>query len=207
MSKKKKTVLIISCSLIALVLIGALIGTVAMILSGNAHGLAGELLTGYVNDLREKQELKQIEREWESIIQKENRDIAKIVIKSGEVQSVYSSTIQPWHSMTLDEKEQIDAVINILSQPDVIWEHPSKDSEELRSFYDSRYGMQAVELMLWNSDGQEFLRIEVYEDNACCVSSQPEIISASHVRWHGNYRMIISEDIFQSLYELQKSFE
>ena len=208
MTKKQKIVLIIFCALLALLLIGTLIGTAALLLSGNTHGLADEWLTGYVNELRENQELVQIEKEWESVIQNENSDIAQIVIKSGEVQSVAtSSTLNPWHSMTLDEKEQIDAVIEILSKPDVIWEHPPKDLQESISFDRSRYGMQAAELLLLDSDGQVFLRITVYEDNACFILSQPEIISESHVRWHGSYRMILSEEVFQPLYDLQKSFE
>lgn len=207
MTKKQKIVLIIFCALLALLLIGTLIGTAALLLSGNTHGLLGEWLSGYVNELRENQKLVQIEKEWESVIQNENSDIAQIVIKSGEVQPVYSSTLKPWHTITLDEKEQIDAVIEILSKPDVIWEHPPKDSKELSSFYESRYGMQEVELLLLDSDGQEFLRITVYEDNACFILSHPEIISESHARWHGSYRMVLSEDIFQPLYNLQKSFE
>ena len=207
MTKKQKIVLIIFCALLALLLIGTLIGTAALLLSGNTHGLADEWLTGYVNELRENQELVQIEKEWESVIQNENSDIAQIVIKSGEVQPVYSGTFQSYHTMTLDKKEQIDAVIEILSKPDVIWEHPPKDLQESISFDRSRYGMQAVELLLLDSDGQVFLRITVYEDNACFILSQPEIISESRVRWHGSCRMILSEDIFQSLYELQKSFE
>ena len=206
MTKKQKIVLIIFCALLALLLIGTLIGTAALLLSGNTHGLADEWLTGYVNELRENQEFVQIEKEWESVIQNENSDIAQIVINSGEVQSV-DSTLTPWHSMTLDEKEQIDAVIEILSKPDVIWEHPPKDLQESKSFDRSRYGMQAVVLGLLDSDGQVFLRITVYEDNACFILSQPEIISESHVRWHGSYRMILSEDVFQPLYDLQKSFE
>ena len=206
MNKKQKIVLIIFCALLALLLIGVLVGTAALLLSGNAHGLVGELPTGWLKELRENWELVQIEKEWESVVQNKNSDIAKIVIKSGEVQSVAtSSTLNPWHSMTLDEKEQIDAVIEILSKPDVIWEHPPKDLQESISFDRSRYGMQAVKLLLLDSDGQEFLRITVYEDNACFILSQPEIISESHVRWHGRYRMVLSEDIFHSLYELQKS--
>ena len=206
MNKKQKIVLTMFCSLFAIILIGALIGTAALLLSGNAHGLVGELPTGWVKELRENWELVQIEKEWESIIQKENSDIAKIVINSGEVQPVYSSTLKPWHTITLDEKEQIDAVIEILSKPDVIWEHPPKDLQESISFNRSRYGMQALDLLLLDSDGQEFLRITVYEDNACFILSQPEIISESHVRWHGSYRMILSEEVFQPLYDLQKSF-
>ena len=164
-------------------------------------------LTGCANELLENQELVQIEQEWESVIQNENCDIARIVIWSGEVQPVYSSTRKPSQQLSLNEKEQIDAVIYILSQPDVIWEHSHMDSEELRSFYKSRYGMQEMEFLFLDSDGQEFLRIELFEDNACFVYSQPEIISEGDVRWHKTHRMILSEDIFHSLYELQKSFE
>ena len=103
MTKKQKIVLIIFCALLALLLIGTLIGTAALLLSGNTHGLADEWLTGYVNELRENQEFVQIEKEWESVIQNENSDISQIVIESGEVQSVAvtSSTLNPWHSMTL----------------------------------------------------------------------------------------------------------
>ena len=206
MTKKQKIVLIIFCALLALLLIGTLIGTAALLLSGNTHGLADEWLTGYVNELRENQELVQIEKEWESVIQNENSDIAQIVIKSGEVQPVYSSTFQSYHTMTLDKKEQIDAVIHILSEPDVIWEHPPKDSEESTSLYESHYGMQEMVVCFFDSDGQALLKINIYEDNACCIHAQPEIVSESRVRWHGSCRMIFSEDIFQSLYELQKSF-
>ena len=165
------------------------------------------LMTGCADDLVEKLELVQIKREWESIIQKENSDIAKIVIISGEVQPVYSSTFQSYHTMTLDEKEQIDAVIKILSEPDVSWEYSSNESEESTSFYESHYGMQEMEFCFFDSDGQAFLKINIYENNECCIYAQPEIISESHVRWHGYYRMIFSEDIYQSLNELQKSFE
>ena len=69
MNKKQKIALIIFCALIAIIMIGVLIGTFALILSGNAHGLAGEWLTGYVNELRGNWELAQTEKEWESVIQ------------------------------------------------------------------------------------------------------------------------------------------
>ena len=142
MSKKKKTVLIISCSLIALILIGALIATAALILSGNAHGLAGELLTGYVNDLREKQELKQIEREWEKVVQNENSDIAKIIIMDSHsfYDILYSSTIQPTRYETLTDEKQIDSVIDILSGYQMTWENIPKTVDEFSSYWESRRG-------------------------------------------------------------------
>ena len=143
MNKKSKIVLAVLFSLFALILIGAVIGTAALLFSGNAHGVVGELL----NEFRKTQELKQIEQQWESTVQNENGELAKIVIVSGVVQPVYSSTIQPSHNINLDEKEQIDAVIKILSEPDVIWEHPPKDSEESTSLYESHYGMQFLRVV------------------------------------------------------------
>ena len=49
------------------------------------------MLIGCANELLENQELVQIAQEWESVIQNENCDIAKIRITSLVVQSPYSS--------------------------------------------------------------------------------------------------------------------
>ena len=173
------------------------------------------MMTGCANELREQknddeikqEQLEQIEQEWESVIQYENSDIAKIEIVSHVFQSPYSSTIQPSHVVTLVDKKQIDTVINALSNPDVSWKHAPNDSEELGSFYESHYGQQEIEVRFWNSNDQVLLKLNIYEDNTSFICSQPEVISENHVKWHGKYWMIFPEDMFQSLYELQKSFE
>ncbi len=209
MSKKKKIVLIISCSLIALVLIGALIGTVAMILSGNAHGLASELLTGYVNDLREKQELKQIEREWEKVVQNENSDIAKIIIMDSHslYDILYSSTIQPTRYETLTDEKQIDSVIDILSGYQMTWENIPKTVDEFSSYWESRRGKDGINIVLFDTENRCFIRLLVYEDGICEVDWDAEIVSDTHVKWHKSACAPASETLYQSLEALLDEYE
>lgn len=207
MNKKQKIVLTMFCSLFALILIGALIGTAALLLSGNAHGLVGELPTGWVKELRENWELVQIEKEWESIIQKENSDIAKIVIISGEHQMPYSSTLKPMRAVTIDDEEQIDSVINILSEHDVTWEQMPKGREENKAFINSRIGKQMITFYFFDSNDGIFMKLDVYEDNVCTISSDLEITSQTSMTWHRSCRVNFTNEVFSSLDELCKDFE
>ncbi|MBQ7380116.1 MAG: hypothetical protein IJW70_10625 [Clostridia bacterium] len=208
MNKKQKIVLIIFCALLALLLIGALIGTVAMILSGNAHGLAGEWLTGYVNELREKQELEQIEREWEKVIQNENSDIAKIVMNSHSLDIVYSSsTIQPTRYAILTDEKQIDSVIDILSDYQMAWENSPKTVDELSSYKRSRVWKNGIIIELFDMENRCFIRLLVYEDGICEVDWDAEIVSDTHIKWNKSARAVASETLYQSLDALLNEYE
>ena len=105
----------------------------------------------------ESEELIQVEQEWDAVIENENGRIAKIIAIVYVIQSPYSSTITPSQNITVDDSQEISAILGVLDNQKVTWEHMSFEKSAIKS----NYGKKAIQLELFDAQGQRCMQIIV----------------------------------------------
>lgn len=143
-------------------------------------------------------ELLEIKKEWESVIQTENSDIAEIAISSHVIEPLYSSTFQSVSIMIL-EKEQIDLVISILSEQQMDWKNMPKTVDEHSEYQQTRYGKREIVVELFDKEKAYLMRICIFEDGICEVYWDSDIVSDTHVKWKKGSYAVVSKNVYESL--------
>ena len=157
------------------------------------------ILTGCANELLENQELVQIAQEWESVIQNENCDIAKIRMTSLVAQSPYSSELSSAQNIILEDEGRIDAMIDILSNQQVVWDSMPKAVDDFFSYQETRYGKREIVLEFYDVEDRYLLRFCVFEDGFCEVYWDVDLISDTQVNLKKSACAVASQDLYRSL--------
>ena len=143
----------------------------------------------------ESEELIQVEQEWDAVIENENGRIAKISAIVYEVQPSYINPITPSQYITVDDSQEISALLGVFDSQKVTWTNMSFEESAIKS----NYGKKAILLELFDAQGQRCMQIIVYDDNSGEIYCDPESLSETALSWKKFYCVKFEENVFGSL--------
>lgn len=164
------------------------------VMVGCAYDAVANQNTEEINTI-EPEELIQVEQEWDAVIENENSRIAKINVILYVVQPPYSSTITPSQNITVDDSQEISVILGVLDNQKVTWEHMSFEESAIKS----NYGKKAIQLELFDAQGQRCMHIIVYDDNSGGIYYELEPLSETAFSWKKYYYAKFEENVFASL--------
>lgn len=147
-----------------------------------------------------KEELKEIEQNWDGVINNETGHITKIELRAYEVQPSYSSTIKPSRGLTVENESSINALLNALDCKKTKWKSMQLQSPEYKEYLNNTYGKQEISLLLYDSQNQLYMRIIVLEDNTGEIYYEPKPLSGTNgYLWDKYYFVTFSDNVYDAL--------
>ncbi len=138
---------------------------------------------------------------WETITSGDCTEVFKISIGTYTVRPLYSSTSDVIEPVTINDRQEIESIINILAEDNADFE--LIPSEESMSYHDACIGKRVITLTFCEADDKEIMHIDVYEDNNADIGKTASI-EQDTVSIFSDYKMKSSfkKDVFNQLIEM-----
>jgi hypothetical protein len=144
------------------------------------------------------QEFTAIHEKWEKVIHNDKGYVARIDIGSYVSQPIHSSTATVLNDVTIEQKEQFDSLLEILSNQTVEFKAVPTDLDTYMSYINSKAGKQMVSISFFDSNEQKILKINVYEDSTADIF-EPAINPEEEEVWRCTCHAVFNEQIYETI--------